>query len=254
MTISIRHATAVALLAMSGAEAAAVTTLFSGQDDGAGSAGSFKKSAAAEAAFLAAAAGFGTVLTETFETREVGYYSPIPVFGGLLTFDAPDFGEGYSGISAIQLDGRNTGFFGFNITRGGSHWFGFPNFTPDGVATFTFLGQTNSFGFWATGVQADFTASIRLVQADGNQRSFALPLNRNGGASYFGITDTVGFTSVSIINTSVAGEGDAWGIDDVSYNEGAAVPEPATWALLIAGFGVIGCANRNRRTPPRVAA
>jgi len=73
----------------------------------------------------------------------------------------------------------------------------------------------------------------------------------NGGTSYFGITDTVGFTSVSIINTSVTGQSDAWGIDNVSFN---AVPEPATWAMLIAGFSMIGFSARRRRNTGNVSA
>jgi len=31
------------------------------------------------------------------------------------------------------------------------------------------------------------------------------------------------------------------------FNDGAAVPEPATWAMLIAGFGLVGGAMRRRR-------
>jgi choice-of-anchor C domain-containing protein len=44
----------------------------------------------------------------------------------------------------------------------------------------------------------------------------------------------------------------AWGIalDNVS----AAVPEPATWAMLIAGFGFVGAALRRRPTTTRVHA
>ena len=32
------------------------------------------------------------------------------------------------------------------------------------------------------------------------------------------------------------------------------VPEPATWALMILGFGAVGVAVRARRTPSRAAA
>jgi len=239
----------VALLAVSASPAMAVTAVFSGQDDGAASSGPFPSSAAAELAFLTAAGGLGFVATETFETQAVGYYSPISIIGGSLAFVAPNFGAGYSGISSTQIDGPATGVFGFNVTAGGDQWFGFPSFTPDGIATFTFNAPTNAFGFYSTGVQPAFTAAIRVVQNDGNQLVFNLPVNENGGASYFGITDTVGFSSVSIINTSVSGQADAWGIDNVSYNfdPGFAVPEPATWAMLILGFGLVGASARRRR-------
>ena len=39
----------------------------------------------------------------------------------------------------------------------------------------------------------------------------------------------------------------------ISLSEGPAVPEPAAWALMVAGFGLVGTASRRRvrqRTPP----
>ena len=39
-----------------------------------------------------------------------------------------------------------------------------------------------------------------------------------------------------------------------SFAVAGAVPEPATWAMLISGFGMVGLAARRRRTPVRVSA
>jgi PEP-CTERM motif len=49
------------------------------------------------------------------------------------------------------------------------------------------------------------------------------------------------------------GTDEAWGIDalNVTYNGVAGVPEPANWALMIAGFGLVGAATR-RRTKVRI--
>ncbi len=47
--------------------------------------------------------------------------------------------------------------------------------------------------------------------------------------------------------------------NNISDNRGgvslsiSAVPEPATWAMLIAGFGLVGMASRRRRTQPGAA-
>jgi len=44
------------------------------------------------------------------------------------------------------------------------------------------------------------------------------------------------------------GNDESWGIDNVRLSAmSAAVPEPATWALLIAGFGLVGATARRRR-------
>jgi PEP-CTERM motif len=232
-------ATAAACLATS---AQAAITVFSGQDDGAAVGGPFTNSAAAEAAFLAAAGGAGTVATETFEGQALGYYSPIPIVGGSISYVAPDFGPGFSGVS----DGSLGNVFGFNVTSGGSKWFGFPSFVPSGAATVSFTGPTKSFGFYMTGVQTQFTASIVVSLLDGSTSVFDLPLNVNGGVSYFGIVDTQAFTAVSIVNTSQPGFADAWGIDDISYNT-SLVPEPASWAMLVMGFGLVGATMRRRK-------
>ncbi len=42
------------------------------------------------------------------------------------------------------------------------------------------------------------------------------------------------------------GNDESWGIDNVSLYANA-VPEPATWAMLIAGFGLVGASLRRKR-------
>jgi len=42
------------------------------------------------------------------------------------------------------------------------------------------------------------------------------------------------------------GNDESWGIDNISLQANA-VPEPATWAMLIAGFGLVGAAMRRKR-------
>jgi hypothetical protein len=47
--------------------------------------------------------------------------------------------------------------------------------------------------------------------------------------------------------TSTGTEGVVAYIDDVSYSVSAFVPEPATWAMMISGFGLAGAAVRRQR-------
>lgn len=54
------------------------------------------------------------------------------------------------------------------------------------------------------------------------------------------------FTSLSFTDSGEAWHGFTVGISDIAPTGG--VPEPATWAMLIMGFGGIGAAMRRRRT------
>lgn len=57
----------------------------------------------------------------------------------------------------------------------------------------------------------------------------------NGGATSL---------TLRIINLNNLAAGNDLGLDDISFAN--AVPEPATWAMLIAGFGLVGASMRRR--------
>lgn len=58
--------------------------------------------------------------------------------------------------------------------------------------------------------------------------------------------------------TGLGGNSDNIGVDNVRFGQGLAatpaVPEPATWAMMIAGFGLVGGAMRRRSTKVAFAA
>jgi hypothetical protein len=233
--------------------AAAMTTIFSGQDDGVAVDAPFPASLAAQIAFQAAAASLGTVTTDGFETAMPGFYSPLLLEGVSIFYDTNDLGAGLSGVTTSIGEGA---LFGFNTTPGGAQWFGFPDFV-ESTATFQFDTPAHAFGFFTTGVQAAFTSALTLQLLDGSVATFDLPVNVNGGVSYFGVVDTIGFTRVSLSQASRPGYADAWGIDDISYTTGGApaIPEPSAWALMIVGLGAAGIAarSRGRRCPSGAA-
>ncbi|WP_235890389.1 PEPxxWA-CTERM sorting domain-containing protein [Sandaracinobacter neustonicus] len=75
----------------------------------------------------------------------------------------------------------------------------------------------------------------------------------NGGTSVLSFADALGSYNRYIFTTRVGGEvnyggmtGQGYRIDSIGFDT-AAVPEPATWAMLIAGFGFVGAAARRRR-------
>ena len=55
------------------------------------------------------------------------------------------------------------------------------------------------------------------------------------------------YPSVGLKSAILQVHNNADGITDVAHWSGGAVPEPSTWALMIAGFGGVGAMLRRRR-------
>ena len=96
-------------------------------------------------------------------------------------------------------------------------------------------GGTNTLYFGPVG--ATYTAA-QFAFFGGGVANLFVPLNFAAG------TNTLVFS----YSGDAQGLGDeAWGLSNVVVS-GGAVPEPASWAMLIAGFGMVGYASRRRRT------
>lgn len=67
----------------------------------------------------------------------------------------------------------------------------------------------------------------------------------SGPTLYSVANGTVRFGTGTFDLTSTSGNADA----KLSITEAPAVPEPATWAMMVLGFGVAGAALRHRRKP-----
>lgn len=106
------------------------------------------------------------------------------------------------------------------------------------------------------GGTADYTTQFSLQQLDG------LGGNAIGGEMFFGAVIPTGTTSYASFTHDidatfygaqfiryrvVATSGANPGLSDFSFGT-AGVPEPAQWALLIGGFGMVGRVARRRRT------
>jgi hypothetical protein len=61
--------------------------------------------------------------------------------------------------------------------------------------------------------------------------------------------ETISFTSSGISYVEIQQPSNGWmfAVDNIQFN-GGAVPEPASWAMMIAGFGLVGAAMRRRAT------
>ena len=120
--------------------------------------------------------------------------------------------------------------------------------TPGALATLNFTNPTNYLSFlWGSpdtynlltvttnmGVQTFTTSSLGFAVSNGNQ-SFSQYVQFAASA---GETITsVAFTNNPSINA----------FETANFSVGSAVPEPATWAMMLVGFGAVGYAMRRRK-------
>lgn len=157
----------------------------------------------------------------------------LPTF--LETFeDAAATGFSFTGgsITSTPLGGGSS-VFGYNTTPGGR----FLLELVGGSSIFTFLNPVSSFGFKLTGVQL---SNLTVQFNDGSSQNAAI-LNNGSGAQFFGAS---GFTN-SVTGFTLNAGNDIIGFDDFRFSSAAAVPEPATWAMMLLGFGFIGGALRS---------
>ncbi len=113
----------------------------------------------------------------------------------------------------------------FSITTTANNYGFFGNFPG---ATYTLANASNVLWSSVLGLSADFSSPISQIGL-----LFAAPLTSNGTALALSDETVVKWNGGIRFATS----------GTVS----AAVPEPATWALMIAGFGIAGASLRRRK-------
>jgi hypothetical protein len=174
----------------------------------------------------------------------------------------------YSGAGTTNVDGAAlTGGVG-DLTDGviaSDFWFNTENAAGTGpyvgwrgdvgvhnpTVTFHFAGlpTISSITVYLDNSQTGGVGTPDQILLDGVSHAFAGPAGGTIGSVTFdglnlaGATHTIQF----IQNTTFV-----WTfISEVTFDGAAGIPEPASWALMIAGFGVVGAAARRRR--PRLA-
>lgn len=115
--------------------------------------------------------------------------------------------------------------------------------------TFSFAGGVNGFG------------GVFDLSPGGFGQGLTFTLNLTGGGSepvgqeifanvnaFFGFISTRRFDSVRIRAGSGNGSGETYRLDNLQYGVSpvAVVPEPATWGMLVLGFGIVGIGMRKR--------
>jgi hypothetical protein len=145
------------------------------------------------------------------------------------------------------------------VNYGGAKWLGFELFAGYGVTSqpyfaaavfnssiFEYSAGFKSFSFNAGTFDDNVVISVFDGLAGTGALLGALPLSTSAfDANAFG-AGSVAFTGIGRSVVVSNGGGLAFGWDDITITSG--VPEPASWAMLIAGFGLVGASARRLRT------
>jgi PEP-CTERM motif-containing protein len=107
-----------------------------------------------------------------------------------------------------------------------------------------FSSAISGLTFLAAGDNAASTLTVFLNLLGGGTDTVLFTLD---GAS--GTYDTIDLSAYSNILSFTLNTDDPYGLsyDNFTYDAAGAVPEPATWAMMIFGFGAIGFGMRRRK-------
>lgn len=204
-----------------------------------------------KATFLAAA---GSTQTETFSSATTGNFAST---GGV-------FNAAFDGFSVTgQNNGNYVGIATGNTSSSGpdrsiptsftgQKYLTWANITGGIVSlTINFNAATTAFGFdW---FDTDVTDSYS-VQIPGGTTFNSPPFTLAGATAstgFFGLVSANPFTSVVITNVRNGGYISDEGMDNFITNGAGsvngAVPEPASWAMMILGMGAVGFAMRSAK-------
>jgi hypothetical protein len=172
---------------------------------------------------------------------EGNYEGSCAGYGPFYSPPAPTLASGTSANQTLQMGYlKNGALVQYGAQQGGAFFFGAPdNLTTDYVLSRTY-DPTSGL------LVSDITAFL-AIPTGASRLGFDLKLNLDcsgaGSSCDFSHTSTFGFGALPT-GLTFSSESGAF---LVGNPVGDAVPEPATWAMMIVGFGVIGGSTRYRR-------
>jgi len=125
-----------------------------------------------------------------------------------------------------------------------------------GLATLTTTGLLTSFSFYLG--SPDTYNTVKFYGLDGYQvtlsgQDILGPAGVENGDQSFGRRVSYDFGANRVNKVEFISSGNAFEFDSLAGAVQAAVPEPATWLMMILGFGGVGAMIRRRRTLPAAA-
>jgi hypothetical protein len=165
----------------------------------------------------------GTIVTSQFAGLTFS------LSGGPSAAPAPIIGYGF--LDTV-LSLNNSGVFGLNTN-------GYPT---GSLLTVDFAAPTSGISFTFNNYGTGNGSSASFYDA-GNVLIGSLALDGIGSLTPYSFAGT-GVSRVVFNNATGGGGSWIFGVGQLTYG---AVPEAASWAMLIAGFGLVGAAARRRR-------
>lgn len=181
--------------------------------------------------------------TDTFEAN-LGYRAPFTIYGN-------------DEISAVvgQTRFESTGFTNFNFLvnfRDSAAYCSGCNGSFKLIFDATTFGTTS--GVEAVGLDVGLNDNFDALVTFGDNSSQLFGITRNAN-SFFGLTSDKLIKSISFGPGGGTTTSTSFVFDNLTIGTaGAGVPEPATWAMMIIGFGLIGASARRRRHSVRTVA
>jgi hypothetical protein len=236
-------------IAFTTAPAFAAPVIFFGEDvnnTGDPNQAAFTSATSARNTFFANLTGVGV---ETFESLPNGSSSPL-----MLNFP----GAGTATLNGTGYVGSGNDGLGRYAFSGSQYYYaGSDNFTID------FSSAISAFGFYGTDI-GDYGGQLTITLTGSNgitnlivPNTIGSNASTSGSNLYWGFYDTANtYSSISFGNNS--GGADIFGFDDFSIGTLTQVtptpaPEPASWAMMLGGFGLLGASMRSRRQRTAVA-
>ena len=172
-------------------------------------------------------------------------------------------------FNVLAVDGSVAGAFGPNLYQPlstGAFSFIYTGLTPLVVAHTTYLTGANLLtatfisGGGITGVLRGSSGSVNASTSSGDTitytsdfLNFSSTVDQDFALSLSSVTPPFGRTPGQSLNTFFATAGGSFSTDPVPLPT-AVIPEPATWGLLVVGFGLVGLQGRRRSRSTSVAA
>ena len=209
------------------------------------------------AAALALLAFAGTAQAGVTLVNDNATFDALGTIDQTTNFDGYD-PNGFTSLGATTTFGALTFTTGDNLIVGtgtGFHpirnTFNFNNWSP---VSGTIASDFTLFGFKLGTLGTQSAMSITLYTNLGSY-SFAdlsSPM-ADSALDFHGFVATGGEHFTGFTLSSAVGGGSAPSTTDFELGHAGAVPEPASWAMMVGGFGLAGAAMRRRRTAIRFA-